>query len=580
MAFSDRFLDELANRCEISELVSQYVPLTRRGSNLWGLCPFHSEKTPSFSVSVDKQIYHCFGCGKGGSVFNFIMEAEQLSFPEAVRFLAEKVGMEVPDDRGEHQAKRARLLELNQAAARFFHETLFSPRGADALAYVQKRGISKKAVTNFGLGAAPKEWDALLTSMRASGFETKDLLDAGLVSQGKNGSVYDRFRNRLIFPIIDVRGKVIGFGGRVLDDSLPKYLNSPESALFNKSRNLFALNLAKKSKQGRIILTEGYMDALSLHQAGFDCAVASLGTALTADQAKLLSRFTGEVVIAYDGDAAGTAAATRAIPLLEKTGLSVKVLQMRGAKDPDEFIRQYGSDAFALLLDRSENHVEYRLMQIRLGYDLNEPQQKVEFLKEAAGLIASLPNAVAREVYSARAAELADVTSEAVLLEVKRLHAARKKAAQKKALRKTLSPAAARQPDSRALHYDNLRSALAEEGVLRLLLLDDTLFHLTDALRPESFSVPFLGRVFALLQQRHNEGGPLQLQMLTPHLTAEEMNQMAAILQKPESLADGPRTMKDYIEIIRTQNLHRNPAGAQDLLAVQKTYREKKGYGG
>lgn len=580
MAFSDRFLDELAARCEISEIVSQYVPLTKKGNNLWGLCPFHNEKTPSFSVSIDKQIYHCFGCGKGGGVINFIMEAEQLSFPEAVRFLAEKAGMEVPDDRAEFASQRARLLELNQAAARFFHQTLLSPEGKTALEYVRQRGISRGAMTKFGLGAAPDRWDGLLQAMKAQGFETQALLDAGLALRSKNGHVYDRFRNRLIFPIIDIRSKVIGFGGRVLDDSQPKYLNSPESAVFNKSRNLFALNIAKKSKQGRIILTEGYMDALSLHQAGFDCAVASLGTALTAEHAKLLSRYTKEVVIAYDGDNAGVTAASRAISILEKTGLSVKVLQMQGAKDPDEFIKRHGSEAFSLLVDRSENHVEYRLMQIRVRYHLDESQQKVDFLKEAAALVASLPSAVEREVYGSRAAELAGIAPDAMHLEVKRLYKARLKSAQKRALRKTLAPAAASQPSSRALHYDDVRSALAEEGVLRLLLLDDTLFSHLDHLQPEEFSVPFLGRVYELLGKRYAEGAPLQLQFLTPHLTAEEMNQMATLLQKPESLANGGNTMKDYIETIRMQGLYRKAEQDQDLLTVQQNYREKKGYGG
>lgn len=585
MAFSDHFLNELAARCEISEVVSRYVPLTKKGNNLWALCPFHNEKTPSFSVSVDKQIYHCFGCGKGGGVINFIMEAEQLSFPDAVRFLADQVGMEIPDDQAEFSQKRARLLELNQAAARFFHQTLLAPEGQAAMEYIRRRGISRGAVTRFGLGAAPNRWDGLLTAMRAQGFDTQALLDVGLVLRNKNGHVYDRFRNRLIFPIIDVRGNVIGFGGRVLDDSLPKYLNSPESSIFNKGRNLFAMNLAKKSKQGRIILTEGYMDALSLHQAGFDCAVASLGTALTPEHAKLLSRYTKEVVIAYDGDRAGIAAAGRAISILEKTGLAVKVLQMQGAKDPDEFIKAHGSQAFALLLERSQNHMEYRLLQAKLKYDLNNPQEKVEFLNEAAALVASLPNAVAREVYGGRAAEMAGVSPDNMQLEVKRLYQARIRKAKKQELRKTLTPAVSAQPDSRTLHYDHLLSAMAEEGVLRLLLLDDTLFSSLDHLQPEEFSAPFLGRVYQLLLERHAEGAPIQLQFLTPFLTAEEMSHMVAVLQKPVSLANGKEAMHDYIELIRTQGLHRKAEQPkaeteEELLRVQQTYREQKGYGG
>ena len=337
MAFPERFLDELTERNDIVDVVSQYVRLTKKsGANLFGLCPFHSEKTPSFSVAPDKQIYHCFGCGKGGGVINFIMEIENLSFPDAVAFLARRANMPLPEEaQSEDTSRRARFLQLNRDAARFFHETLKSPQGAPAQDYIRRRAISPAMVTRFGLGFAPDSWDSLANAMRKKGYGDQELFEAGLVKHGKSGGVYDAFRNRLMFPVIDVRGSVIGFSGRILGDGEPKYLNSPETPVFSKSHNLFGLNLAKKSKNGYIILVEGNIDVVSLHQAGFDGAVASLGTSLTGEQARLISRYTNEVILCYDSDEAGRKAASRAIGILEKLDLKVRVLQVPGAKDPD-----------------------------------------------------------------------------------------------------------------------------------------------------------------------------------------------------------------------------------------------------
>ena len=332
---------------------------------MFGLCPFHSEKTPSFSVSPDKQIYHCFGCGKGGGVISFIMEIENLSFPEAVAFLARRANMPLPEQEDTRESKkRSRLLALNRDAARFFYEQLNSPAGERARQYMARRGIAKGTAVNFGLGCAPDDWGALERAMREKGYTDYELFDAGLIKKGRNGGWYDTFRDRLVFPVIDVRGNVIGFSGRILGENGPKYLNSPETPVFNKGRNLFALNLAKKSKKGYILLTEGNIDVVSLHQAGFDSAVASLGTSLTAEQARLISRYTDRVVIAYDNDAAGQKAAQRAIAILEKLDLKVRVLQMSGAKDPDEFIRLKGAEGFERLIEGSENQTEYLLAQI------------------------------------------------------------------------------------------------------------------------------------------------------------------------------------------------------------------------
>ena len=387
MAFPPSFLDELAARNPIEDVVGQYVNLRRSGSNLFGLCPFHGEKTASFSVNPEKGIYYCFGCHKGGSVINFQMEIEGLSYPDAVRALAKRAGMEVPED-AQYQNryhKQERLWALSKDAARFFNTQLYLPAGAEGLAYARKRGMPKSTLTKFGIGFAPNAWSSLCDAMMAKGYTEEELKESGLASVSqKTGKIYDRFRNRLMFPIIDVRGNVIGFGGRVMDDSTPKYLNSPETIIFNKRKNLFALNLAKKTKLGYLILVEGYMDAVALHQYGFDCAVASLGTSLTEEHAALLSRYTEQVMLIYDGDEAGQNATKRAIPMLEKAGLQVKVLQMRDAKDPDEFLKKYGADRFRILLEESSNRVEYQLRAIQRKYDLREDDQRIQFIAEAA----------------------------------------------------------------------------------------------------------------------------------------------------------------------------------------------------
>lgn len=583
MAIPEQFVDELVSRTDIVDLVGSYVRLNKKGNNYWGLCPFHSEKTASFSVSPDKQICYCFGCHKGGGAINFVMEVENLSFVDAVHNLAQRAGLQVPEsdyDKGRKE-KRERLLEMNKEAARYFHSQLYTPQGAQALDYLRRRGLSQNTLTNFGLGFAPDSWDGLLNALAEKGYDKKLVLEGGLAVSNDKGRIYDRFRNRVMFPIIDVRGSVIGFGGRVMDDSKPKYLNSPEGPIYNKSRNLFALNIAKKTKAGRIILTEGYMDTIALHQAGFDCAVASLGTALTADHAQLLSRYTKEAVIAYDGDGAGVAAAQRAIPLLEKAGLKVKVLQMRGAKDPDEFIKTYGRDAFAKLLDESTNHIEYRLEKIRAKYDLSDDAQRIEFLHEATGLVASLSSAVEREVYGGRAAQAAGISADAMAQEVKKELHRRLYKEKKKQERHDLAPAANLQPNQRGLHYDNIRSAAAEEGVLRLVLLEPSLLNRTEGLTGADFSAPLLGKVFDLLRDRYAGGRTVNLGGLASVLTAEEMSHLARINDKPENLGHAQRALTDYIKIIRMERMKQQGGTDEELLrAAQEKYRRDKSYGG
>ena len=582
MPLPERFLDELLARTDIVDLVSESVRLTKKGNSYWGCCPFHSEKTPSFHVVPDRQMYKCFGCGKGGGAVNFVMELENLPFKDAVAVLAQRAGMPVPEFGSSPGARerREKILTINKQAARAFHRWLHCPEGAEGLAYLQRRGLSRRTLTNFGLGFAPNRWDGLITELSAQGYDKRDLLDAGLAVSNKDGRIYDRFRNRVMFPIIDVRGNVIGFGGRVMDDSTPKYLNSPDTPVYNKSRNVFALNIAKTAKAGRVILTEGYMDTISLHQAGFDSAVASLGTALTEEHGQLLSRYFKEAVIAYDGDGAGVAAAQRAIPILEKAGLKVKVLRMQGAKDPDEFIKAYGREAFARLLDQSENQVDYRLAQLQKKFDLNDDSQKVAFLQEAAQLVSALHSAVEREIYGGHAAQAAGVTPDAMKMEVDRALKGRLRKAKKQQERRDLTPTSQLQPRARSLRYENVRSARAEEGLLRLLILDPGLADKMAGITGAEFSSPLLGRAFDRLMQRAGEGLSTQLAALAEDFSGGEMDHLAQVAAQPESVANSGQAIADYISLIRGEKLLREGGEQGDdlLLAVQKKYQQKKAY--
>ena len=578
MPFPPSFLDELAARNPIEEVVGQYVNLKRSGSNLFGLCPFHGEKTPSFSVSPDKGIYYCFGCHKGGSVINFEMEIEGLSYPDAVRALAKRAGMTVPEDE-QYQSRyrrQERLWALNKEAARFFHASLFQPEGAAGLEYAGKRGMPKSTLTKFGIGFAPDSWDALCKAMEAKGYTQEELRASGLVSVSqKNGHIYDRFRNRLMFPIIDVRGNVIGFGGRVMDNSTPKYLNSPETEIFNKRKNLFALNLAKKTRLGYLILVEGYMDAVALHQYGFDCAVASLGTSLTEEHASLLARYTQQVILIYDGDEAGQNATHRAIPMLEKAGLQVKVLKMRDAKDPDEFLRKFGADRFRILLEESSNRVEYQLNAIQKKYDLNIDEERVNFITEAADFVSTLVSAVQREVYGNRAAEAAKISPEAMKIEVQKAYKRRLAREKRKQEKIDLAPARNLQAQSRQIRYDNVKSAAAEERVVAAVMKEPALLSEIPELTPEEFSAPILAKVFSQQLQRHREGQDATLTGLTD-FTSEEMAHIAGILQR----YDGPvnvQALRDCARTIRMEHQTGAVRTREDIMALRSRLQERKG---
>ena len=594
MAFPQRFLDELIDRSDIVDVVSSYVALSRKGGNYFGLCPFHNEKTGSFSVAPDKQIYYCFGCHHGGGVIHFIMEIENLDFPDAVRFLAKRANMDVPEDNTglEESRRRQRVLAVNRDAARWFYSNLSRPEGAAVAAYLEKRKISRKTAMDFGLGASPDSWDALLTAMGEKGYTKADLLAAGLAVSNQKGRIYDKFRNRLMFPVIDVKGDVVAFGGRVLDKSEPKYMNTTETMVYSKRRNLYGINLAKKTKRPNFILCEGNIDVITLHQAGFDNAVASMGTALTTEQTKILSRYTKELVLCFDNDTAGQLATQKNIELLKDSEFTVRVLQLPRRlvdgeyvkQDVDDFIKFQGAAAFEAILSGSAKQLDYRMEAVAAKYDLSDPDQKIAYGSEVSALIASLSNAVEREVYAGRAAETAGISRTAMLTEVER--ARRKKQGQERRTlqRENLNTAALRQPRDRTIRYTDLRSAMAEEGVIRLLLLDGTLADKCRELSQEAFSSPFLGRIYRTLTEAWDEGQALTAASLAAHCTPEEMSHLSGVLQKPESIANADRALEDYIQVIRHSAEKRQGEEPDDPLraAVEKNKadKKKKGNGG
>ncbi|MCI9392658.1 MAG: DNA primase [Oscillospiraceae bacterium] len=591
MAFPQRFLDEVASRSDIVDVVSSYVTLTKKGGNYFGLCPFHNEKTGSFSVSADKQIYHCFGCKHGGGVINFIMEIENLSFPDAVRLLAKRANLEVPEDRGdpEETRRRQRVLALNRDAARWFYQNLSRPEGEAVTAYLARRQISRKTAMNFGLGASLDSWDALSTAMQEKGYTKADLLAAGLVVRSQKGRLYDKFRSRLMFPVIDVRGDVVAFGGRVLDKSEPKYMNTTETIVYSKRRNLYGINLAKKTRRPNFILCEGNIDVITLHQAGFDNAVASMGTALTVEQTRLLSRYTKELVLCYDNDTAGQLATQKNIELLRDSEFTVRVLQLPRRladgeyvkQDVDDFIKFNGPEAFEAVLSGSEEQMDYRMGAVAAKYDLSDGQQKIAYAGEISQLIASVPNAVEREVYAGRAAEAAGISREAMLLEVRRAWGKRRGQDRQALVRENLSVSALRQPKERSIRYTDMRSAMAEEGVVRLLFLDGALAEQCRDLPAEDFSSPLLARIYTQQLAAHGEGRTLTTAALAGELSPEEMGHLADILQEPAALANAGRAMGDYIRVIKDCALKRRGAGEIDpLLAAKDQFKEKRGYGG
>lgn len=559
MAISEEFLSELRDRTDIEDVLSSYIHFKRRGKNLVGLCPFHSEKTPSFTVYPENGSFYCFGCGAGGDTITFIRRMENLDYVEAVKFLADRAGLRMPEDGFDDtlSKRRQRILSANREAAKFFHTQLLLPENTAALEYFTKdRALSMQTIRHFGLGYAPNSWDALLRHMQNKGYSASELVDANLVraSTKNTGSFYDSFRNRVMIPIIDVRGNVIAFGGRVLDDTKPKYINTSDTLVYKKSKEVFALNFAKNAGERRLILCEGYMDVIALHQADFAFAVAGCGTALTQDQARLLSRYADEVILSYDADGAGQEALRKAIGIFSSIGMKIKVLKLSGGKDPDEIIRKYGRERFQSLLDGAANDIEFRILAQREKYDLDSDDGKVRFLKDAVEILASLDNQIERDVYASRIAGEFSVDKAALMaqLDQARVHLQRRrKREHMDELTKSLMPQKDELNPEMRTHY---RAAKAEESLLTLLMNNSDFYQqLSGELSEDLFVTAFHRHVFAQLKKHWETGGTVDPTHLSGDFEPQEFGRVTRLFMNRALYLNTPEECRDYIRILREE---------------------------
>ncbi len=555
--FPDEFLTELRMKCDIESTISMYVPLKRRGKNLVGLCPFHNEKTPSFTVYPDSQSFYCFGCGAGGEVISFIRKAENLDFSEAVRYLCDKAGMLMPTDGYDNSMaeKRKRMYEINKEAARFFNSCLFSEEGKEGLEYYKSRGMKKSTITRFGLGFAPNKWDSLLKHMREKGYSREELYEANLANKSeKDGRVrfYDAFRNRVMVPIIDVRGNVVAFGGRVLDDSKPKYINSSDTLVYKKSLGVFGLNFAKNSGEKTLILVEGYMDAISLHQAGFTNVIACLGTAFTGEMAHLLSRYADEILLCYDNDEAGQKATSRALGVLNSIGMKVRVVHLSGGKDPDEILRKYGPERVRSLIDGAANDIEFELLRARKDLDLESSDGKMKYLDTAAEILAKTRNHIAQDIYSSRLSEELGVDKKSILTRIEQIGKKNIRIENKNRFKNIQRSSMSETAKAALQNSTNIKVIKAEELFIACIYFNpDFMRHIEDIITAEDFSVPDNKAIFGAVSERIKEGGGLDFTFFTQLLTPEQMSAFVKICKKNENLSSTFKTCTDCIEVIK-----------------------------
>ncbi len=573
MAISDEFLQELRERIDIETVISPYVNLRRRGRLLTGLCPFHNEKTPSFTVYSDSQSFYCFGCGAGGEIVTFVRRIENLDFIEAVKSLAQKAGLQMPEDGYDDtlSKQRAAILAANREAARFYNETLMSPQGKHALDYLINRGMSPAMIKHFGVGYAPDLWDGLLGHMRTAGCAIADLIEANLIRKSaKNDKdfFYDNFKNRIMIPIIDLRGNIIAFGGRVLDDSKPKYINTSDTLVYKKSQGVFALNFAKNGNSGKLILAEGYMDVIALHQAGFTNAVACLGTAFTREQAQLISRYATEVVLAYDSDEAGQEATKKAITVLSQTGVKIHVLTLAGGKDPDEIIKKHGRERFQNLLDGAANDIEYKLNRERDKYDITTDDGKMNFLYAAVAVLAGLQSPIEVDIYASTLSEELKVGKEAILIQVKDLKRKQGRGKDRerfKAVQRSTSGFGDRVNPER---HKNMKAAKAEETLIATLLRSPDFYKKISAkIKPDDFITDFNRRVFNLLYERLSEGKGIDLTLLATGFTGEEMDRVTKFFIMGSQISNTIAECDDCINVLKEEKIRQiiiNPAETND----------------
>jgi DNA primase len=558
--FPDSFLQELKLRSDITEIASSYVNLKRHGRNMVGLCPFHGEKTPSFNIYTENGSFYCFGCGAGGDVITFIMKIENLDYVEAVKFLAQRAGMEMPENTYDDSLSklRMRIYEANREAARFFHATLLSQRGQSGLNYLRGRALSDRTIRHFGLGFADDDWNSLCNHLKSKGFSEYEIYSANLAFKRKNGNgIYDRFVNRVMFPIIDLRGNVIAFGGRIMTDEKPKYLNTSDTPVFKKSENLFSLNNAKSSGTRTLILCEGYMDVIALNQAGFTNAVATLGTALTNEQAVLMKRYADEVIICYDADGAGQKATARAIDILRNAGLPIKILTVPSGKDPDEFIRSKGENgpaAFKLLIEKCGNDIEYRLMKLKENYNLNTTDGKVAFLNEAVKIVATIESPIERDVFASKLCAELEIDKNAFLEQISKVKRRDRRENIKKETRQIQAELNGQSDKINREHYKKPRSSSAEEALLVYLINNpDYANSISERVTPDKFSNSLIKRYYEYVLSKIKSGYE-PLTSVSSDFNSDEVSYLYKLISTTIPAASTREAVEEYINVINEES--------------------------
>ena len=569
------YIQEVVRRNDIEDVVQSYVQLRRRGRTCTGLCPFHTEKTPSFVVYPETQSFYCFGCGAGGDVITFIKKISNLEYVEAVKLLASRVGMPMPNEEDKAGEMRRKVLAINRDAARYFYDQLNKPTPEAALAreyWRKRRGLSDDTIRRFGLGYAPDSYSDLLHYLKGRGYNEEELLESGLVRRSEKGNLYNLFRHRMITPIIDLRGNVIAFGGRVLDDSKPKYINSPETVVYKKSRTLFALNIAKRSTSRRYILCEGYMDVISMHQAGFDTAVCACGTALTPEQVKLIGEYADEVILSYDSDEAGQKAATRSLELFAPSPARVSVLNIPGAKDPDEFIKKFGRDRFEMLLNGTANATEFKLAKIRAKYDIATDKGRLDYIKEALALLAGHISPTEREVYAGRLAEETGISRGAIQTQ---LQGAVRRAEQTARRRRQQQLAGEGVAASIKVPYDlggskALGLANAEQQLVAAMLKDPAVIRKVRAkITPGEFLLPEMQQVCSAIFALDSQGAAVSLSALGAVLSEQDLAQLAQLLARNADLNLTDQDIEMFLARIRKSLPKSSKAGSMSADELQ-----------
>lgn len=579
------YIDEVVRRSDITEVVSSYVQLRHRGRTHTGLCPFHSEKTPSFVVYPETQSFYCFGCGAGGDVITFVRKINNLDYVEAVKMLAGRAGMPMPEEDDKAGRLRSRVLAINKEAARFFYEQLNAENddARAARAYWRGRGLSDSTIRRFGLGFSPNDFGALRRHLRTRGYTEEEMLASGLQKRSEKGNVYDVFRGRVMTPIFDLRGNVIAFGGRVLGDEKPKYINSPETLVYKKSKAMFALNIAKKSASRRYILCEGYMDVISLHQAGFDTAVAACGTALTPDQVRLLGEYADEVVLCYDSDEAGQKATARSLGLFAESPVKVSVLNIPGAKDPDEFIKKYGRERFEALLNGTSNAIEYKLAKVREKYDLARPADRVEYIKDAIRLLAGRLTPTEREVYAGRLAEETDVAKANVMAQLEAAVRANQRRAQRQREKELLNTGAGadiKLPYNVPGGEKALGVASAEQQLVAALIRDPSLIPMAESrVKPEQFLMEDMAAAYGAVLEAKRQGHLPDLATLASALPEETVSRLSLLLARNYDVGLGRRDVEMYLDRLEQSVPQSSKAGGmtgEELEEYMERLRRKK----